>query len=72
MREERGEKVRSYRCLLLFAIAGKRSAGGVSTIDVAPKTFKSMERLDRDPDVRSALVRVFSLTSGGIEMISKL
>ncbi|GII95940.1 hypothetical protein Ssi02_61710 [Sinosporangium siamense] len=71
MREERGGAVRAYRCLLLFSAADDGSAGGVATIDLDPARYASLERLDRDPDVRKALARVFSLAMGGISMVSK-
>ncbi|MFJ2903756.1 hypothetical protein [Streptomyces sp. NPDC087212] len=71
MREERGGVVQAYRCLLLFAVAGDQNAGGVATIDIAPERLESLERIDRDPVVRRALARMFSLASGGISMISK-
>lgn len=71
MREERGGHVRAYRCLLLFSTAEGADAGGVATIDVDPARFESLERLDRDPDVRKAFVRTFSLAMGGISMVSK-
>ncbi|WP_369383251.1 hypothetical protein [Streptomyces sp. cg36] len=71
MREERGGAVRAYRCLLLFSTVDGGDAGGVATIDIDPARFESLDRLDRDPDVRKALVRMFSLAMGGISMISK-
>ena len=71
MREERGGGVRAYRCLLLFSTLDGTDAGGVATIDIDPARFELLERLDRDPDVRKALVRVFSLAAGGISMVSK-
>ncbi|MEU4231389.1 hypothetical protein AB0F17_44450 [Nonomuraea sp. NPDC026600] len=71
MREERGGVVRAYRCLLLFSTADDRDAGGIATIDLGPARFESLERLDRDPDVRKALARMFSLATGGISMVSK-
>ena len=71
MREERGGAVRAYRCLLLFGAVDGGDAGGVATIDLDPARFESLERLDRDPDVRRALVRMFSLALGGISMVSK-
>ncbi|WP_326599636.1 hypothetical protein [Streptomyces sp. NBC_01803] len=71
MREERGGAVRAYRCLLLFSAVDGRDAGGVATIDLDPARFASLERLDRDPDVRKALARMFSLALGGISMTPK-
>ncbi|MFE7663264.1 hypothetical protein [Streptomyces celluloflavus] len=71
MREERGGVVRAYRCLLLFSTVEDGGTGGVATIDLAPERFQSLERLDRDPDVRKVLARVFSLAMGGIAMASK-
>lgn len=71
MREERGGAVRAYRCLVLFSSADGKGAGRITTIDLDPERFESLERLDRDPDVRKALVRMFSLAAGGISMLSK-
>jgi hypothetical protein len=72
MREERGGVVRAYRCLLLFSTVEGGGAGGVATIDLDPARYESLERLDRDPDVRKALARMFSLAVGGISMVSKM
>jgi hypothetical protein len=33
--------------------------------------FESLDRLDRDSDVRKALVRIFSLALGGISGVEK-
>lgn len=71
MREERGGDVRAYRCLLLFSTVDGRDAGGIVTIDLDPARFESLERLDRDLDVRKAFARMFSLAAGGISMVSK-
>jgi hypothetical protein len=71
MREERGGSVRAYRCLLLFSTLDGTDAGGVATIDIDPTRFESLERLDRDLDVRKVLVHMFSLATGGISMVSK-
>lgn len=71
IREERGGTVRAYRCLLLFSTADGRDAGRVATIDVDPARFESLGRLDRDPDVRKALVRMFSLALSGNSAVSK-
>ncbi|HEV7934117.1 MAG TPA: hypothetical protein VGP70_17640 [Actinomadura sp.] len=71
MREGQGGAVRTYRCLLLFSTVDGRDAGGIATIDLDPARFESLERLDRDPDVRKALARMFSLALGGISMVSK-
>lgn len=71
MREERAGVVRSYRCLVVFSLADGANAGGVATIDLDPARYESLARLDRDPDVRTALVRMFSLAMGGTSMISK-
>ncbi|WP_181802967.1 hypothetical protein [Streptomyces shenzhenensis] len=71
MREERAGTVRAYRCLLLFSTTGGENAGGIATIDLGPARFESLERLDRESDVRKALVRIFSLASGGIATVSK-
>ncbi|WP_189238990.1 hypothetical protein [Planomonospora parontospora] len=71
MREEREGVTRAYRCLLIFSIVDGEDAGGIATIDIDPRRFASLERLDRDPDVRKVLVRMFSLALGGISMVSK-
>lgn len=71
MREERGGAMRAYRCLVLFSTVDGRDTGGIATIDLDPARFETLERLDRDPDVRRALVRLFSLGMGGISMVSK-
>ncbi|MDF3294434.1 hypothetical protein [Streptomyces silvisoli] len=71
MREERGGAVRAYRCLLLFSTVDGKDTGGIATIDLDPARFESLERLDRDPDVRRVLARMFSLAVGGISMVSK-
>ncbi|MER7366333.1 hypothetical protein [Nonomuraea wenchangensis] len=71
MREERGGAIRAYRCLLLFSTVGGEDAGGIATIDLDPARFESLERLDRDPEVRKVLARMFSLAVGGISMVSK-
>jgi hypothetical protein len=71
MREERGGAVRTYRCLMLFSAVDVRDAGGIATIDLDPARFESLERLDRDLDLRKALARMFSLALGGVSMVSK-
>ncbi|SFY11742.1 hypothetical protein OH786_12515 [Streptomyces atratus] len=71
MREERGGVVQAYRCLLLFSTVDDGDVGGVATIDLDPARYELLDRLDRDPDVRKALARMFSLAMGGISMISK-
>ncbi|MEU9144094.1 hypothetical protein [Streptomyces sp. NPDC048349] len=71
MREERGGAVRAYRCLALFSTTDDRDGGAIATIDLDPARLESLDRIDRDPDVRKALVRLFSLAAGGISMVSK-
>ena len=71
MREERDGTVRAYRCLVLFSAVDGSQAGGTATIDLDPVRFESLARLDRDPDVRKAFARIFSLALGGISMITK-
>lgn len=71
MREERGGAVRAFRCLLFFSAVDGEDAGSIATIDLDPGMFASLERLDRDPDVRKAVARMFSLAAGGISMVSK-
>ncbi|MEU0533616.1 hypothetical protein [Amycolatopsis tolypomycina] len=71
MREEREGSVRAYRCLAIFSASNSEDAGGVATVDLDPMRFTSLERLDRDSDVRKALYRLFSMASGGISTMSK-
>lgn len=71
IREERAGAVHSYRCLVLFSTVDRGGAGGVVTVDVEPARFSSFERIDQDPTVRQALVRIFSLASAGISMVPK-
>ncbi|WP_433554617.1 hypothetical protein ACQP08_09835 [Micromonospora zamorensis] len=71
MREERDGEVRAYRCLVLFSAVDDGAAGGLATIDISAARFDSLDRIDRDADVRKAFVRVFSLAMGGISMVSK-
>lgn len=70
-REERGGAVRSYRCLLIFSAADGACSGGVATIDLSPARLESLDRLDRDMDVRKALTQIFSLALGGISAVTK-
>jgi hypothetical protein len=70
LREERNGEVRAYRCLVLFADAVGRGSGGVATIDIDPGRLATLERLDRDSDVRRVLARMFSLAVGGISIVS--
>ncbi|GAA2456560.1 hypothetical protein [Streptomyces lavendulocolor] len=70
-REERGGAVHAYRCLLLFSAVEEGHAGGVATIDLDPARYASLERIDKDPDVREAMARMFVLATGGISMIAK-
>ncbi|WP_454041476.1 hypothetical protein [Cellulosimicrobium sp. Marseille-Q8652] len=71
LREERAGEVRAYRCLVLFSTVVGSPAGGLATLDVDPKTYAALERVDRDPEVRSVLARMFALASGTIESVSK-
>jgi hypothetical protein len=71
MREKRDGVIRSYRCLLLFSTMENGAAGGVATIDLDLARLESLDRLDRDRDVREALSRIFSLALGGISGVSK-
>ncbi|MCA5894913.1 hypothetical protein LEP48_16380 [Isoptericola sp. NEAU-Y5] len=71
LREERAGVLRAYRCLVLFSAADGPVAGGVATIDLSPEAYSELDRIDHDPEVRSALARVFALASGGIAMVSK-
>lgn len=71
MREKRDGVIRSYRCLLLFSVMDGAIAGGLATIDLDPARLESLDQLDRDPDVKKALVRIFSLALGGISGVEK-
>jgi hypothetical protein len=71
MREKREGLIRSYRCLLFFSAVNGAAAGGLATIDLNLERLESLDRLDRDPDVRKALTRVFSLALGGISGVEK-
>jgi hypothetical protein len=71
MRERRAGVIRSYRCLLLFSALDGAASGGLATIDLDPARLESLDRLDRDSDVRKALVRIFSLALGGISGVEK-
>ncbi|MEU4828945.1 hypothetical protein AB0H37_44525 [Actinomadura sp. NPDC023710] len=71
MREERDDAIKAFRCLILFAHADESGAGGIATVDISPERFRSLERIDCDPDTREAFARIFSLASGGIVMVSK-
>lgn len=71
MREKRDGALRAYRCLVLFSAVDSEGAGGVATIDVSPARFGSLERLDRDLDVRTTFAWMFSLASGGISTVAK-
>jgi hypothetical protein len=71
MREKRAGVIRSYRCLLLFSAVGGATSGGLATIDLDPARLESLDRLDKAPDVRKALVRIFTLALGGISGVEK-
>jgi len=71
MREKRAGVIRSYRCLLLFSTVDGATSGGLATIDLDLARLESLDRLDRDPDVRKAFVRIFSLALGGISGVEK-
>jgi hypothetical protein len=71
MREKRSEAVRAYRCLVMFSVMDDSQTGGITTVDLSPARFTSLERLDHDPDARRALAQVFSLATAGISMVSK-
>ncbi|GAA3851436.1 hypothetical protein [Streptomyces sedi] len=71
LREERDGVPHAVRCLVLFSSAGGGGSGGVATLDVHPSRLAALDRLDRDPDVRAALARVFVLATGGISMVTK-
>jgi hypothetical protein len=71
MREKRAGVIRSYRCLLLFSAVDGAASGGLATIDLDLARLESLDRLDRDPDVRKALVRIFLMALGGISGVEK-
>ena len=71
MREKRAGVIRSYRCLLLFSAVDGAASGGLAKIDLDLARLESLDRLDRDPDVRKALVRIFSMALGGISGVEK-
>ena len=71
MREKRAGVICSYRCLLLFSAVDGEPSGGLATIDLDLARLESLDRLDRDLDVRKALVRIFSLALGGISGVEK-
>jgi hypothetical protein len=71
LREEWNGILRAYRCLILFSAKDGADAGALATIDIDPESFQSLQRIDRDPDVRAALVQIFALALGGISMRSK-
>jgi hypothetical protein len=47
------------------------ASGGLATIDLDLARLESLDRLDRDRDVRKALIRIFSLALGGISGVEK-
>ena len=55
----------------LFSAVDSPAAGGLATIDLDLARLESLDRLDRDPDVRKALVRIFTLALGGISGAEK-
>lgn len=71
LREERLGTLRAYRCWVLFSALGEDAVGGVTTFDIAPAAYSSLQRLDREPVVRVALVQLFTLVGGGTKVISK-
>jgi hypothetical protein len=71
MREKREGVIRSYRCLLLFSAVDGAAAGALATIDLDLARLESLDRLDRDPDVRKAFARIFSMALGGITGVEK-
>lgn len=71
LRQHVGGGVQTCRCLVLYSTLSGEPQGGVATFDVDPARLARLPRIDRDPDVRSALVEVFRLTSGRIAFVPK-
>jgi hypothetical protein len=71
MREMRHGTIRAYRCFVVFSAVNSEDAGGVVTVDIDPVRYESLERLDRDPDVRRIFGRMVMLAVGGISMLPK-
>ncbi|KJE21711.1 hypothetical protein FF36_03915 [Frankia torreyi] len=71
MREERSGVVRSYRCLVLFRTPSGAESGAITTIDLAPETLASLDRLDVDVVTCGVFMKIFSMALGGISQISK-
>jgi hypothetical protein len=69
-----GEASRGYPLVSVpapFLGRGWCNFRGLATIDLDLERLESLDRLDRDPDVRKALVRIFSLALGGISGVEK-
>ncbi|GAA3586845.1 hypothetical protein GCM10022235_67020 [Kribbella ginsengisoli] len=49
----------------------RRQVAVVTTIDLEPARFLSLERGDHDEDDRAAFVRMFALTTSGVSMAMK-
>jgi|GEM_PF-4336958 len=74
LREKRDGVVRAHRCLVLFSNREPLGSGGITTLDLPPSLMESFERLDRDSDVRAALLKFFSIAGvgpGALTMVGK-
>jgi hypothetical protein len=70
LRERRDGQLRSYRCLVLYSLAGA-GGGGVTTFDVVPERLKQLPALTLDAQSRLVISRMFTLATGGIGFVSK-
>lgn len=71
LRQRAADGRSTIRCFVLFAARGEDVSGGVVTLDVDPATVRLLDRVDTDPGVRSMMVRVLELATGGIAAVAK-
>ncbi|ADG75815.1 hypothetical protein Cfla_2932 [Cellulomonas flavigena DSM 20109] len=71
LRQRAADGQSMVRCFLLFATKGDGLTGGVTTLDVDPAALRLLDRIDTDPVVRSAMMDMFLLATGGIAMVTK-
>ena len=71
MREKWNGVIRTYRCLVVFSAVNEGPAGGITTIDLSPARYASLERLGRDQDAQQAVEWMVKLALNGISMLSK-